>query len=188
MFNKIFRETLDHEGGYVFDPADRGGETYKGIARKFWPDWEGWTIIDERKSSVAFPENLDASVDLQRMVKEFYKKHFWDSFNGDLIPSYLLCKELFDTGVNQGIGTAVKYLQRALNALNNNQKHYKNIAVDGGCGPVTIKTILNCLNVRDEKLIYKLMNILQGAFYIDLMEKNESQERFVGWFNRVDFK
>jgi len=29
--------TLAHVGGYVKDPHDAGGETYKGIARRFNP-------------------------------------------------------------------------------------------------------------------------------------------------------
>jgi len=32
-FNLAFSKMLFHEGGYVNDPDDLGGETYKGIAR-----------------------------------------------------------------------------------------------------------------------------------------------------------
>ena len=32
MFEKIVKEVIEHEGGYVNDPDDRGGETKYGIS------------------------------------------------------------------------------------------------------------------------------------------------------------
>ncbi len=37
-FDEIIELTLDHEGGYVHDPKDLGGETNFGIAKRFYPD------------------------------------------------------------------------------------------------------------------------------------------------------
>ena len=37
-FDDIIEEVLKHEGGYVNDPDDAGGETNFGIAKKFNPD------------------------------------------------------------------------------------------------------------------------------------------------------
>ncbi len=31
-FTNAYDETMGYEGGYVHDPTDRGGETYKGIS------------------------------------------------------------------------------------------------------------------------------------------------------------
>ncbi|MFM7564688.1 MAG: glycosyl hydrolase 108 family protein, partial [Planctomycetota bacterium] len=36
-FAIAFDETMINEGGYVDDPDDRGGETYRGVARRFHP-------------------------------------------------------------------------------------------------------------------------------------------------------
>ncbi|MBW1801582.1 MAG: hypothetical protein JRJ85_12745, partial [Deltaproteobacteria bacterium] len=41
-FDEAFEKTTAIEGGYVFDPDDAGGETYKGISRRFNPSWGGW--------------------------------------------------------------------------------------------------------------------------------------------------
>ena len=38
-FSEAFTQTAAHEGGYSNDPLDRGGETYRGIARVHHPDW-----------------------------------------------------------------------------------------------------------------------------------------------------
>ena len=37
-FDEIIGITLHHEGGYVHDPKDLGGETKYGIAKRFYPD------------------------------------------------------------------------------------------------------------------------------------------------------
>ena len=37
-FDEIIDITLKHEGGYVHDPKDLGGETNFGIAKRFYPE------------------------------------------------------------------------------------------------------------------------------------------------------
>ena len=37
-FDKIIEVVLEHEGGYVNDPADAGGETRYGISKRAYPD------------------------------------------------------------------------------------------------------------------------------------------------------
>ena len=49
-----------------------------------------------------------------------------------------LAEELFDTGINMGTGTAIGFLQRALNALNRNGRDYADLAVDRRIGPATL--------------------------------------------------
>ena len=34
-FNIAFEITMGHEGGYSFDKDDAGGETYRGISRRY---------------------------------------------------------------------------------------------------------------------------------------------------------
>lgn len=183
-FNKAFQLTVAAEGGYVNDPADKGGETYKGISRNFNPDWEGWKIIDNlKKDSKNFPKNLDADSSLQSHVKQFYKKKYWDINSLDYINDQNITNEMFDTGVNQGIRIAAIYLQEALNLLNKNQKAGKDITVDGSIGNNTISVINNHPNI---KAVLKTMNILQGSKYIQICKSNPEQEKFfLGWLTRV---
>ena len=37
-FDEIIEQVLEHEGGYVNDPKDLGGETKYGITKRFYPD------------------------------------------------------------------------------------------------------------------------------------------------------
>jgi lysozyme family protein len=36
-FNQAFKITMNNEGGFSDNVNDRGGETWRGIARNFWP-------------------------------------------------------------------------------------------------------------------------------------------------------
>src|ERR1035441_4044145 len=54
-FNAAHQQVMGNEGGYANNPADAGGETYKGIARKFWPQWCGWKYVDGVKANTIEP-------------------------------------------------------------------------------------------------------------------------------------
>lgn len=64
-------------------------------------------------------------------VKNFYLVQFWNKWYEQLADDEL-AKRVFDTAVNQGPGTAVRIIQKAINALGNG------LVVDGGWGPNTV--------------------------------------------------
>ena len=107
IFEIEYNKTMSHEGGYSHDPHDAGGETYKGVARRYHIGWSGWKIIDSMKQENGFPRSLDNNKELQFKVLSFYKQNFWDRFQGDNIQDQDIAGELFDTGVNMGIKRAV---------------------------------------------------------------------------------
>ena len=189
-FEQAFQITLGHEGGYVFDPDDAGGETYRGVARRYHPNWSGWEIIDQLKqqsdSRRQLNKRLDENRPLQSQIQSFYKQHYWDRFQGDLIASQDLAEELFDTGVNMGVHRAVRFLQEGLNLLNRNQKSFKDILEDGKSGPGTLGALEAYLAKDPAEYLLKIMNILQGMHYIEYMRKSPTQEKYArGWLKRV---
>jgi len=191
-FKKAFIKTMGHEGGYVYDPDDAGGETYRGISRRFHPSWEGWEIIEKIKKIVEkrndFRAVIDINHEVQSAVREFYREHYWDRFQGDLIPAQEIAEELFDTSVNMGIHRAVIFLQQGLNLLNRNQKNYPDIVEDGDFGPQTLKTLKIYLKLEnnDHSSLLTIMNTLQGMHYIEYMRDHPEQEKYArGWFKRV---
>ena len=109
-YKSAIAKVLVTEGGYVNDPDDAGGETYRGIARNFWPHWKGWSIIDNAKG-FNFPNCLSLISNLQDAVIEFYKENFWDKVGGDQIASQTIADNLVDSAVNEGIKPAVKSAQ-----------------------------------------------------------------------------
>lgn len=187
-FTIAFQKTLAFEGGYVCDPDDPGGETYRGIARRFNPDWEGWKTVDRVKGRADFPGCLDNRGALQGAVREFYKQRFWDRFQGDLIVSQEAADELFDTSVNLGVTQAVTFLQTALNVLNRNQTLYLDVVEDGLCGPKTLEALSKYLRSDRVDYLITVANILQGLHYIALMKRYPVQEKYArGWLKRVCF-
>jgi len=182
-FKEAYDKTMGHEGGYGNDPDDVGGETYKGISRVYNPSWSGWIVIDAAKNGPDFPSSLDANVALQNSVGEFYKDKYWDVNRLDVFPQSV-AEEMFDTGVNMGVGRAARFLQKALNYLNRNGKLYGDLDVDGKIGPASLNAMAACKN--DERVILAMLNTLQGMHYMNYMDKSPSQKKYArGWFKRV---
>lgn len=185
-FNIALPNVLKVEGRYVNDPSDNGGETYLGITRRDHPDWPGWAIVDPIKHDGAALAAKDPQ--LKQLAYELYKKRYWDRFDGDSISSQKIAEELFDTGVNMGIGRAVTFLQKGLNVLNKRASLWPEIGTDGDMGPKSRAALNACLAHHDELLLLRVMNILQGAAYLEFAAKDERQEVFIkGWLNNRVF-
>ncbi|MCJ8208651.1 hypothetical protein MUY27_02960 [Mucilaginibacter sp. RS28] len=176
------------EGELADSPSDRGGLTYRGIASNFWPNWPGWgtirTVLEKTKHDIpAANKLLRSDQKLQALVDAFYKQNFWDVFKLDLVTDQDIANEIYDTAVNMGVAIAAKFLQRALNLANRNQKLYPDLAVDGIIGTKTISALNSNPN---KKLILKLLNGLQIARYISIMENNPTQEIYAeSWLSRT---
>lgn len=186
MFNEAYEITLSHEGGYSNDSDDAGGETYKGISRKYHPSWHGWKIVDGAKSTPTFPDCIKYDSELNSLIMEFYKANYWDRFWGDQIISQAIANEVFDTAVNMGVTRAVKFLQSGLNLLNRNQLNYSDIVEDGKFGRASMNALTSYSYMDDESHLLKILNVLQGMHYINYMKKSPTQEKYArGWMARV---
>ena len=184
-FETAYNKTAQVEGGYANNPADNGGETWRGIARNMHPDWKGWEVVNGLRNQPNFPRNLSDDVGLQQLVLAFYKSEFWDALRLGEIEDQPVANELYDTGVNMGTGRAANFLQRSLNALNKNGKLFPDLPLTGTIGNLTLKAF-NSLNPADKKITWKMLNCLQGAKYISICETNGSQKVFFrSWASRV---
>lgn len=183
-FEKALLALHPIEGGYSNDSDDAGGETYRGIARNYHPNWEGWKIIDNVKKDPFLRANLnsalEAIIELQYLVESFYKIEFWNKMALDQISNIFepIALELFDTAVNMGISVAVKFLQRALNLyLNPSQK----LIVDGVSGSKTLQA-LKLIPIKAFPSILVLLNAQQGVSYMEIVERKPSQVKYLdGW-------
>jgi len=189
-FEISYSLTNQIEGGYVNDPDDKGGETYRGIARRFHPEWEGWRMIDDVKCTTVdvkhINELLDESDELQKMIKKFYQIEFWSKIQGDAITNQSIANEVYDNAVNMGTDRSIEYLQRTLNVLNKNRLSYNDILIDGDMGIKTLIALGACIKAAGVKRIVNVLNAFQVKHYLELMEKNPVNEKYLGWFNRVE--
>lgn len=88
-FDRAIAFVLKHEGGYVNNPQDPGGETNFGISRRAYPNVDIKNLTKER-------------------VVEIYKKDYWDAANcGEIDWPFDII--MFDTAVNMGIDRARKF-------------------------------------------------------------------------------
>lgn len=175
--DSVIREIIETEGGYVDDPSDSGGKTKYGVT---------FTVA---RSYGYLGDMKDLPYDV---VFDIYADRYWNPLQLDLIvgASESVAKELADTGVNMGISRTGKFLQRSLNALNNQQRHFSDLVVDGAVGAKTIMAFNAYYRQRGNegmKVLYNMLNCLQGEFYVALAERRQKDEKFVyGWFdNRV---
>ena len=171
-FTQAFQLMIAHEGGYVNDPDDPGGETYKGVARKIFSKWDGWTKIDILKRQAGFPGNLDKDVELQQDIEDFYRVTFWDKMNGDKITDQDVANSIFDFGVNAGMGTSVSLAQMVTGVEKK----------DGIIGPISLESI-NTFNAEHFLAAFTVAKI---ARYVSIVKKRPtSRKYFYGWICRA---
>ena len=100
-FETLIDRVLSHEGGYVNDPRDPGGETKYGITKRSYP-----------------------SVDIKALTREaaiaIYRRDFWERVHGDKLPQAFAFQAL-DAAVNHGIGNAARWMQRAAGVADDGQ-------------------------------------------------------------------
>lgn len=176
---RIINGIIEREGPYVNDLDDSGGETAWGIT------------LETARADGYFGTMKDLT---KERAFKIYDKKFWQALMLDRIEalSVKVAEEIADTAANQGPFRAGEFLQRSLNVLNDRQNHYPDIAVDGKVGPGTVETLRLYLQKRGaegEIVLRNMLNCLQGAFYVELAERRQKDEKFIfGWFkNRIVF-
>ena len=162
------------EGGFVDDPADAGGATRYGITEAV-ARAEGY-----RGPMARLPRPIAESI---------YVRRYWNRLRLDEVARVapLAAVELFESGVNCGTGAAGTWLQTALNALNNGGARWPDVAEDGAVGRATIAALNACVShtPQPDKLLATMLNVQQGAHYIALARRRETDERFVrGWMSQ----
>lgn len=120
-FKPIFDRVIAHEGGYVNDPRDAGGETHWGVTKRT-ARANGYTG------------------DMRDMTRDdafdIYYSAFWLRYHCDDLPKPLAF-QFFDACVNHGFGNAARMLQRAVGVVD-----------DGVIGKITLSAVSGCSNTE----------------------------------------
>ena len=107
-FNLAYAPVAKWEGGWTHDSGDKGGETFRGCARNFFPNEPIWPVIDREKShpsykkgKAAFSAHLMGIPSLTGCVKGWYKKEWWDKLGLERFDQ-IVADELFEQGRQRG--------------------------------------------------------------------------------------
>lgn len=169
-FNLAFSRMLSHEGGYINDPDDLGGETYKGIARNSHGSWQGWALIDQFKSKPDFPHSLDTNPKLQNLVEQFYLNNFWTPLNAEQIQNQTSADSVFDFAVNSGLSNSARLVQSIVGTK-----------IDGIIGEIT----LNKINSMDLGHFQAALTVAKMEYYMNIIRKRPTSKKFLlGWISR----
>ena len=59
-FDLAYAPVAKWEGGWTHDSGDKGGETFRGCARNFFPNEPIWPVIDREKSHPSYKKGKAA--------------------------------------------------------------------------------------------------------------------------------
>lgn len=134
-FRACIRIVLPHEGGYVHDRHDPGGETAFGISKRSYPQVNIKALTVEGAITI-------------------YERDYWPLVRGDDLPPGVDLAVL-DPAINSGVSRASRWLQRAAGMPVKAQ--------DGAIGPATLAVVRDTDPVRLVRSISAIrMGFLRG--------------------------
>ena len=173
LFSKISSVILQHEGGYVNDPNDRGGETNMGI-----------TIATWRAYAPSDPGIEATTNTLRNMTKEqaeiIYYNHYWEPKGFCKLETIKIALMLYDWTITSG--RAVTQVRKMLHNEYNINLVVSNTMDDD---------MIHCINaIEDQEQLLSRIAEVRKEYYRSLTITNgepNTQVRFLtGWINRVN--
>ena len=161
----LSRFILSWEGGYVNDPADRGGATNKGVTLRTW-------------QAQGYDKNLDGKID-ERDLKlisdadalQIMKQNYWDRWKADQIGSQPIANILVDWVWGSGVW-GIKIPQDMLG-----------VKADGVVGPKT----LQALGRQDPAMFFKRLKQRREQYLYDICQSRPANRKFLkGWLRRLN--
>jgi lysozyme family protein len=137
-FGPAIAVVLRHEGGWVDDPDDLGGETNYGISsliikrENISPAYLGLNPDTQGQRGWLRPLSVEAA-------SRVYERLFWDRYGYKAILDQTVATKVFDCAVNCGPARAHAMAQRAAAVVSGAQ-----VTADGIMGPKTIAAINAC--------------------------------------------
>jgi len=161
LFKRCLAVVLENEGGYSNHPMDSGHATMKGVTQAVYDSYRA-------KLGLPFVPVIDIT---EEEVENVYYTLYWLPANLEKINNDLLALHVFDHGVNAGVRTSIKLLQRLVGETD-----------DGVIGNVTLRAIGEYNGNIVEDFIKR-----RKLFYVTLVQNKPSLRVFIkGWLKRVD--
>jgi len=169
-FMTVFSQIKAHEGAWVHDMNDKGGETYAGITRRWNPQWEGWQFVDEAK-----PLKQCDSVGglVPHYVLDYYLT-IWVREGFYLIKDQQVANYLFDFRIHGTIGT--KIITRVMKDMGAKIEVTNDMTED----------ITRAANSLNKKLFLRKLQKSRIEFYRGIVKRDPSQRKFLShWLYRA---
>ena len=176
-FNIAFENTIRHEGYYAYLQGDKGGETYMGIARNYYPNWPGWSYVDraKREQGGSLPNNYKIEYpELNTYVRAFYFSEKWQKHRLDQVKDIAMVKLIFDFVVHSRY--AVREIQKVLRNMGN-----ISVIADNSMGPITLAAI----NDADTAILYHQIKY-QRIAYLKSLNEPAFEESWIARVNRFN--
>lgn len=172
FLSKILNHTLAYEGGYSNNPADKGGETYRGISRKYNSGWSGWSVIDAKKATGTIATNT-IFPELENNVASYYWNNYFLKNGFNKLTSANVALQLFDYAVNGG------YKVAAVNTI------LKDMGIISTESTFSDKLAELVNSVSASRFATKVLE-LRKSYYDNIIKADSSQEVFrKGWYARL---
>ena len=158
--DQILDDLIRREGGYVHDPADRGGPTKYGITQRTLRAWRGQPVT---------------AADVRRLTRDearaIYQRRYVAAPGFATLPDPLRA-QVIDDAVLSGSHQAVKDLQRAIGG----------VTVDGQLGPTTRATLV----LAGARLVHAQLIQARAVRIGRIVQRDPTQARFLaGWLTRI---
>jgi lysozyme family protein len=164
----MIEDVIRREGGFVDHPADRGGPTKFGITQ---------AALSRQLGRPATRAEVEA-LGLEQ-ARQIYRRDYYCGPRIDRLPARIQ-PFMFDSAVNHGPRRAIGFLQQVCN-----QAGFGQLAVDGVCGPNTLRAAHDAAIAMKAWLVAALVEE-RRAFYQATVEADPSQAVFLeGWLNRL---
>lgn len=159
-FKKFAPVLLEHEGGFVNDPDDKGGATNMGVTLRTYQAYCG------SEKNVADLMHISYGT-WQKIMKDGY----WDRCRADEIVSQSVAEIMVDWCVNSG-SVAIKQIQTIVG-----------IKPDGMVGPLTLAAI----NGSDAEDLFNCIKLARIQHYENIIKADPVKRKYrKGWMNRVN--
>tara|TARA_Y100000401_G_scaffold48526_1_gene37702 strand:+ start:1350 stop:1922 length:573 start_codon:yes stop_codon:yes gene_type:complete len=166
----FLNDVIKHEGGYVNNVNDRGGETNFGISKRQYP-------------------NLDIKNLSPMYAMKIYDNDFLKNAESNYGQNPVAFK-MADVQINTGKSTLI--MQQALNSLSkefNLPNTGPMLKEDNLMGNQT-KNLYNKIKnaVGQDKVMNKII-MMQKKYYDTIVSKDSTQQQFLdGWYNRAEYR
>lgn len=171
-FPTAFKRIHYFEGYYVNNPKDKGGETYRGIARNFNRDWLGWSRVDNYKTanrSIKWNSKLE---DADFLVLDYYLT-LWVKEDFNLIEDEDIASYVFEFRIH-GI-YAAKIIRRQISK----QKQI----------PIKFyfdKEAAKAINQIDKDKFLTDLRSARILYYSNIIQRDTTQNDFYShWMSRI---